>query len=266
MNKRTTGMLVGGLGALILSAGLVAYAQDGPPPRGPEGGPGIVGFEMGPERHIVKGAPMSAQSSSETVSVLGDGTHIDRKTTGAVYRDSQGRTRREETLPAMSAADEAGQPKQVVMIHDSVAGVHYMLRPDQKTAEKMSFHGHERSSGDEAMGGGRHERDSKNVTSESLGTQTINGVSAAGTRITRTIPAGEIGNDRAIQIVTEKWYSSDLQMDVLVKRSDPRFGTTTYQLTNISRDEPSASLFQVPPDYTVTAGKPHHMAIEPRPE
>jgi hypothetical protein len=92
------------------------------------------------------------------------------------------------------------------------------------------------------------------MTTESLGTQTINEVSATGTRTTRTIPAGKIGNDKPIQIVTERWYSPDLQVNVMTKRTDPWSGTTTTQLTNISREEPAATLFQVPPDYTVKAG------------
>jgi hypothetical protein len=74
---------------------------------------------------------------------------------------------------------------------------------------------------------------------------------AEGTRITTTIPAGDIGNEQPIQIVDERWYSPELQVVVMTRHSDPRFGETTYRLTNIQRGEPSASLFQVPSDYTV---------------
>ena len=88
---------------------------------------------------------------------------------------------------------------------------------------------------------------------EDLGTQTIAGVSAQGTRYTRTIPVGQIGNEKPIVIVSEHWYSNDLQMTVMSKRSDPRFGETSYTLTNIQRSEPAASLFAVPSDYTVHA-------------
>ena len=82
----------------------------------------------------------------------------------------------------------------------------------------------------------------------------INGVSAQGTRHTRTIPAGQIGNEKAITIVSEKWYSPDLQMTVMSKHSDPRFGQTTYNLTNIQQKEPDASLFAVPAGYTIQQG------------
>jgi len=93
-----------------------------------------------------------------------------------------------------------------------------------------------------------------NFKKEDLGTQTIAGVSAQGTRYTRIIPAGQIGNEKPITIVSEHWYSNDLQMTVMSKRSDPRFGETSYTLTNIQRSEPAASLFAVPSDYTVQEG------------
>jgi hypothetical protein len=82
-------------------------------------------------------------------------------------------------------------------------------------------------------------------------------VSAEGTRITRTIPAGEIGNQKPIVITIEKWYSAELQETVMTKRNDPRMGETVFQLTNIQRTEPAATLFQVPADYTVEQGGPH---------
>ncbi len=79
------------------------------------------------------------------------------------------------------------------------------------------------------------------MVTTSLGTQTIGGVTAEGTRYTRTIPAGQIGNVKPIVIVTERWYSADLQMVVMTKRSDPRSGDTVFQMTSIARTEPAAT-------------------------
>ena len=87
---------------------------------------------------------------------------------------------------------------------------------------------------------------------EDLGLQMQNGVMAEGTRMTRTIPAGTIGNNRDIHVVNEQWYSKDLQMIVKTVNSDPRFGTTTYEMTNISHDAPDAGLFMIPAGYTIT--------------
>jgi hypothetical protein len=152
----------------------------------------------------------------------------------------------------------------MIMIGDPVAGVHYMLDPNQKVAHKMTLH-----NGDKAGSNGKagafeqrmqqriaKEEASGEVKKESLGTQPINGVNAEGPRITRTIPVGQIGNDQPIQIVFERWYSPDLQMVVKSTRTDPRFGTTTYTLSNVQRTEPAAALFTVPSDYTVKEGGP----------
>jgi hypothetical protein len=79
----------------------------------------------------------------------------------------------------------------------------------------------------------------------------VEGVLVSGVRTTRTIPTGEIGNDRPISIVTEVWTSPDLKTIVYSKRSDPRMGEQTFRLTNIVRNEPDAALFAVPPDFKV---------------
>ena len=90
-----------------------------------------------------------------------------------------------------------------------------------------------------------------NVVTQSLGKEIVEGVEAEGTRTTFTIPADEIGNERPIEIVDERWYSADLQTVVMTRHSDPRSGEVVYRLTNISRSEPARSLFEVPADYTV---------------
>lgn len=93
-----------------------------------------------------------------------------------------------------------------------------------------------------------------NELKEQLGKQNIEGVEAEGTRTTITIPAGEIGNERSLEIVSERWYSPELQLDVMTRHSDPRSGETIYRLTNIDRSEPAKSLFEVPADYTIKEG------------
>ena len=99
--------------------------------------------------------------------------------------------------------------------------------------------------------------DSAQVKTESLGKQVIEGVTAEGTRTTRTIPAGQIGNERPIEITSEVWTSPELKETVLSKHNDPRFGETVYRLTNIQRGEPAHSLFTVPENFTVN-NAPHH--------
>jgi hypothetical protein len=88
-----------------------------------------------------------------------------------------------------------------------------------------------------------------NAKKESLGKQVVEGVECVGSKEIATIPAGSVGNDRPIETVTERWYSPELQMEVLTKTTDPRFGETTYRLGNLVRAEQPKSLFEVPADY-----------------
>lgn len=246
----------------VLIFGTPARAQSAAdaPMRGPgaepDGAIGFIGFEGALSHKTVTGAPFSASFSTQHTQVLSDGNQIQRNTTGTVARDTQGRTRRDMTLPAIGRWAVSGQTApHMVSISDPVAGVHYMLNPSKKTARKFTPPANGQGSWHKAGGGsGFAAEREKETTTVSLGTQTINGVSAEGTRYTRTIPAGAIGNQNPIQIVTERWYSTELQTYVMTKRTDPREGTTITQLTKIQRQEPDASLFTVPADYTVTAG------------
>jgi hypothetical protein len=95
----------------------------------------------------------------------------------------------------------------------------------------------------------------KRAAGDPIGTQMIEGVNASGTRHVTTIEAGAIGNDRPIAITMENWYSEDLQMDVLTKRSDPRTGEETFRMTNIRRGEPGGYLFQPPSGYQISERK-----------
>jgi hypothetical protein len=265
---------------LLISAGTLR-AQEGPPPpevlmhEGGPGGPGagpfadrieLMGFEGLHSNTVVTGAPFSANAATETTQTLQDGTIIHRTTSSMLYRDGQGRSRHEVTLSGFGPLQASGKTHTMITIADPVAGTHYMLDADRKVAHQMKVHVHGDGKGGplspEAAQAFQQkmearlqkEQASGAVKKETLGAQTIGGVNAEGTRITRTIAAGQIGNDKPIQIVFERWYSPDLQIVVKSTRTDPRFGTTTYTLTSVQRTEPAASLFTVPPDYTVEQG------------
>jgi hypothetical protein len=91
----------------------------------------------------------------------------------------------------------------------------------------------------------------RTISQDSVGTQLINGVQAEGHRTIETIPAEAEGNDRPITVVSETWFSPELKLTVLNKRSDPRSGDTIVQMLNLSRAEPDPSLFTVPADYSM---------------
>ena len=227
------------------------------------GVPGGINFGIISEQIIggtpVKGAPYSAQAVTETIQTLGDGNRIAQKSTAMLFRDALGRERREETVPGIGPFASAANARQVISISDPVAGVNYSLNSAERVATKFPAV----PAATLAGGGGQFKTVViKNGPAsvhtviaapkvEQLGWKVIEGVQAEGTRTTTTIPAGEIGNDRPIEIVDEQWRSPDLQVIVYSRHSDPRYGETVYSLANISRADPSANLFQVPPDYSV---------------
>jgi hypothetical protein len=54
-----------------------------------------------------------------------------------------------------------------------------------------------------------------------------------------------------IEIVSERWYSEELQRVMVSVRKDPRFGETTHRLVDVELGGPDPALFEVPPDYTI---------------
>ncbi len=265
-----------GLGVALICSASALRSQGQEPAGGPPPGPGpdaamrggmmggrmeILGFgEMHPGQ-VVTGAPFTAVATDSSVQTLADGNTINRTTQINISRDSQGRTRREMVLPGVGPLAASGQPKTIIMIFDPVAATAYALHADTKIAEKLPLPaGGKKSQGDmQAKFEARMQEEIAKGTlkKDDLGNQTVAGVSALGTRYTHTIVPGQMGNAKAIVVTNERWYSSDLQIVVKTTRNDPRFGETSYVVTSIQRQEPAATLFTVPADYTVQAGKPH---------
>jgi len=254
-NSRNTIIWTAGICCLVVAAAMMPSARaQTPPARG--GGFGrarFFGAELFSTGKVVTGAPYSAQAVTEHTQVLTDGNTIHTTTTANLYRDSQGRTRREQEVGAIGPWAAEGGPRKVVAIGDPVGGAVYMLNPNSQIARQMPFPA--RAQARREAGEARPKHENPDVKTESLGTQVIGGVTAQGTRVTRTIPAGQVGNQAPIVITIERWYSPELQTDVMRKEVNPQFGQTTFQLTNIVRAEPDASLFQVPSNYTIKSGR-----------
>jgi hypothetical protein len=266
----------------------------------------VVGLQGSIMGKTVKGAPYSGVEISESTQTLGDGTRIHNESQTQVYRDSEGRLRRET-------------PNEIT-IWDPVANASWVLNPKNQTARKLAM-GNFVYTTDRAAGGGvstimmrtlsdekglrisdetrvveprpaaareadltkmkaeleAHMRQAgpggggfavaaagptvdivrktvalrQKMNQEQLGKRTIEGVSAEGTRMTSTIEAGAIGNDRPIHTVTERWFSPELQTVMLTRTTDPRMGDETFKLVNVNRAEPAAYLFQVPAGYQI---------------
>jgi len=229
-------------------------------PMGPGGDFALLRAEFGVSNKVVQGSPYSAQAVTQFTQTLANGDHVQRTTTASIARDSQGRTRVERSFGAIGALSAGRGAGRTVMIFDPVAGVSYALNPASKTGTSMQIRAHPAGSETRTQRSSTFQAAAK---TEDLGTQVIQGVTAQGKRVTRVIAPGQEGNEKEIDIVTETWYSPDLQVVVQSKTSDPRFGETSYQLTGLSRVEPDPALFTVPSGYAITEGRAMHQRPAP---
>ena len=232
------------------------------------------------ETRTTAGVPYSAEAVTESTQILSDGNRINHKTTTRVYRDSEGRTRRDQisdtgavestfivdpqtgtnyvfeqhVRETMSGPDTAtvsnhDGPPDIVQFKGNMAAFaggdvvfERKVEPGTKAdAEAHATTGPLMVQRVETTGAGDGQ-----AVREDLGTTTIEGLTATGTLTTTTIPAGAIGNLQPIKVVSEEWFSPELKVLVLTKHSDPRSGETVYRLVNIVRAEPDPSLFVVP--------------------
>lgn len=251
-------------------------------------GPGKIEFfstELMVAGDLVTGAPYTATAVTESTQTLADGNRIVDKNSSFYARDSQGRTRREMTLHRIGTLD-VNSPK-TYFINDPVTHTQYVVTGNEATkivksegtwnqglpivtTRRIEQNGvvstiETKRSLSEKTPAGKWEEVSKEVKREDLGTQVIEGVSAEGRRETVTIPAGQIGNERPIEIVSEIWTSPELHTVVLRKHSDPRVGETVFRLTDIKRGEPDAALFQPPPGAKIKSEQMLELKHEPAP-
>jgi hypothetical protein len=213
----------------------------------------------GPEdRQPVKGIPISADIVTTHVQALADGNKITNEDTSHFYRDSEGRTRRENKLTMLGQSSDAPS---MIMINDPVAHTRFVLNTMQKSADQLvATEG--AATGNVMYMKKMHDEHvvthgpaaASAETKEDLGTQTIEGMVAHGTRASHVIPAGKIGNERPITVTTESWYSDEIGMEVMRVHKDPWSGEVTTKVTNVRRGEPDASLFTPPADYKVEKG------------
>jgi len=258
------GRLVSGIAGLALvivsSHGLLA--QDNSPilrpGNGTAMGPGAGAFG-GRGMKVTTGAPYTAIRKTTFVEKLANGTTINRVNLVKEARDSSGRTYREELPGTETGPGGRFRESHPVTVFDPVShtSMHWNANSKEATVFHMPDRGqgwreHAPATGSEELGRARANWGNRvQPQPELLGTKTVGGVEAEGTRMTRVIPVGAEGNDQAISITHEIWTSSELKTAVLSTSVDPRGGTTTTELTEIQRGEPDPALFQPPAGYAV---------------
>jgi TonB family protein len=247
---------------LILSLGVVSWAQFMPPTVSGGFGMGSVGrkvvppspaFGAGPVSEVVvTGAPYSAEGQSQNIQTLSDGTHITSPLLcWKFYRDSQGRTRVERPVVLGLQFEPPNTEKMTVIeVTDPVAEIKFTLDPVRKVVHKQRWSAPTSAPVTGVFSPGQG---GQRQPTESLGEKTIEGLLCEGTRDTTIWPIGSMRNDRPISAISEVWKSAELQLVVLNEYRQPQTGERTQKLVNISRAEPPADLFQPPADYTLEA-------------
>lgn len=240
---------------LVASAGVLS-AQRGLPPVD------IMGVEPLEFGEVVRGAPFSAEATTEMIQELRDGNRIEQRSTVTIARDSAGRTRREQSLPSIGPVVLDPEVR-IITISDPRQRTLYLIDPQRRTVSRSTVpSGPPRPPGDRSGGGKALPR--PQMSSEALGNKQILGLRTDGSRQTMTIPAGVFGNVGPIQVVTERWQSPELKIVLESRRSDPRLGDVTYRVTSLVRGEPDAALFAVPSDYTTVERPPRPFGPPPR--
>ncbi|HKW34921.1 MAG TPA: energy transducer TonB [Candidatus Acidoferrum sp.] len=214
-------------------------AQSGAPGDGR-----VAEWMYGEHIPAVPGLPFSARVELEMVNQLQNGTLITHKTYNLVGRDSQGRTRNEaRNWIDLTTGDEPQLTR--IELYDPSTRLRTNLYPLTKIARQWPLG----TPGPVAAPSPQSATAKPETTRENIGTDTIEGLSVRGVRVSQTYPTGSLGNDRPITVVTEHWYSEALKINLLTKRTDPRYGDRTVRVTGLVRQEPDASLFSIPEDY-----------------
>lgn len=263
------GMLGVGLGTLVLAGATIIAGAQGPPPPGPfgeqgprGGGPmagmfqfgGLIGGFGG---KLVTGKPILATFTITHTETM-PGNSISNTTTGTFARAADGSTYRDVKLAAIGPWAASGKAQEFAYIRNVGKGTENIVNVTKGTYEVFPIRSHtsdlKESKPRPEFPGSNNEAvtDNPNGTYKDSATNSVYPVEVR--KVTRTIPAGAIGNTNPIVITTETSYSTALDIVLEETRSDPRFGTTTYQLTNIAQS-PSSSLFSPDPSFTQVQGK-----------
>jgi len=207
---------------------------------------------------MIPAAPFSATVEVETANHLLDGTTLSQKRTSKIARDFHGRTREEYELPFPTNGPKPTQ----IALYDPVTGIRTLLFPASHNARQILPGGvPPRFSGTPNLPPNTlplvlspNARSQVTIQREDLGIEFVDHLEVQHIRETQTFPERLLGNDKAISIVLEYWFSPELQVFLRANRYDPRSGSQTLAVKDLRREEPDASLFEIPPGYTLVEG------------
>ena len=264
MRKVSLGL---GVVAILLSGMAVVVSAQGSPPSGGFGGPGPGGpmpgmFEFGGLMggfggKVVTGQPILASIIITHTESL-PGNSISNTTTGTYARGADGSTYRDVKFSGIGPWAASGSAQEFAYIRNVTTGMQYVVNVTKGTYRAFPIQEHTGPKGPKNGPPGGPNPNDETVTDNPSGSYTdpVTGtVYPADDKLaTRTIPVGAIGNTNAIVVTSERWYSNALELVLENTHTDPRFGTTSYQLSNIGQS-PSPSLFIPNASFTEVKGR-----------
>lgn len=213
--------------------------------RGPDGGTTyhVDGISVRP----LPGQPFSGRSTTEWARTLEDGSVVTTHLLAMVARDSQGRIYREMRNFVPVNSDRQPQLYRFMIFNP----ITHTRTTCIVAAHSCNVTNYFAATSFALRPAGPFDDGKRTLARESLGNDVMDGINVVGTRETVTINAGVIGNSQALSITREFWYSPDLQVNLAITRKDPREGTQTVRVHEVSRWEPDPNLFNVPNEYAV---------------
>lgn len=203
----------------------------------------ITNITIPPVQH----APFTSVVTAEWTKTLEDGSTITRQNRRVVVRDGNGRIFQERRW----LVPKDGQEESFLMrteISDPAQHTKFFCRAQTRVCTFEEYDGPPAELSEPV---GSEDGGKTTLTRQDLGKSNVSGLEVVGTRETRIIAAGVLGNDRPLTVTKEFWYSPQLGLNMLVKRNDPRSGVQTFTVTEVGLAEPDPKYFQLPAGYTV---------------
>ena len=230
--------------SLLFGCTLTAQESD-EASRGPDGGTRVHvgGIEILP----VTGKPFSGRDSIDWTRNLEDGTVVVSHLDANLARDSQGRIYREHVSFAPANSNQPSKRRDIILL-DPVA---HARTTCVVATRHCTITGYYAPTSFTPRPAGLFDKGTRSLTRESLGSDIADDLNVVGTRETISINAGVVGNSQPLVSTREFWYSPDLQVNLSVTRKDPREGTQTIHVLDLSRSEPDPAMFRIPAGFAV---------------
>lgn len=230
---------------LAISASLAA--QDGGPLHVPDGrAPQLISPLFIPPK---PNAPFTAVAKTVWVRTLPDGSTVTSQNERRVARDTEGRIF-EERVTFVPVPNDGIRRMRVhaTDYSDPVEHTHYHCDTYTQVCELFAYY--PQMTGSVIPAGLQPDRTTY-LTRENLGVDTFAGMQVQRSRETITLYSGSVGNTKTILRTVDYWYSPELDLNVQVKRHDPRDGEQTLWISDVSLSAPDSATFQPPADYRI---------------